>query len=109
MDGCLTEYFQRVTYVDFFKRTIVVGRELPFSSFQLEYFCGRQLVISDGSDDVAFKVNGDQMSRVNSGLKPHQPGNDKNRAGSMAMWVAPIRMYDHLSREIPIASLSIRC
>ena len=56
MDGCLTEYFQRVTYVDFFKRTIVVGRELPFSSFQLEYFCGRQLVVSDGSDDVAFKV-----------------------------------------------------
>ena len=58
MDGCLTEYFQRVTYVDFFKRTIVVGRELPFSSFQLEYFCGYQLVIYD---DVAFKVNGDKM------------------------------------------------
>ena len=59
-------------------------------------------MISDGSDDVAFKVNGDQMSRVNSGLKPHQPGNDKNRTGSMAKWVAPIRVYNHLSREIPI-------
>ena len=62
-------------------------------------------MISDGFDDVAFKVNGDQMSRVNSGLKPHQPGNDKNRAGSMAMWVAPIRVYNHLSRENPFASL----
>ena len=61
MDGCLTKYFQRVTYVDFFKRAIVVGGESPFSSFQLEYFLGRQLVISDGSDDVAFKVNDDQM------------------------------------------------
>ena len=55
-------------------------------------------MISDGSDDVAFKVNDDQMC---SDLKPHQPGNDKNRAGSMAMWVAPIRVYNHLSREIP--------
>ena len=61
MDECLTEYFQRITYVDFFKRAMVVGGELPFSSFQLEYFCGRQLVISDGFDDVAFKVNDDQM------------------------------------------------
>ena len=64
-------------------------------------------MISDGFDDVAFKVNGDQMSRVNFGLKAHQPGNDKNRAGSMAMWVAPIRMYDHLSREIPFVLKSI--
>ena len=31
-------------------------------------------------------------------LRPQQPGKDKNRAGSMAMWVAPIRMYNHLSR-----------
>lgn len=40
-----------------------------------------------------------------SSLKPHQPGNDKNREGSMAMWVAPIRVYNHLSRENPFASL----
>ena len=31
-------------------------------------------------------------------LRPQQPGKDKNRAGSMAMWVAPIRVYNHLSR-----------
>ena len=62
-------------------------------------------MMSDGSDNVAFKVNGGQMiEEMNSSLKPHQPGNDKNRAGSMAMWVAPIRVYDHLSREIPTAS-----
>ena len=64
-------------------------------------------MISDGFDDVAFKVNGDQMSRVNSGLKPHQLGNDKNRAGSMAMWVAPIRVYNHLSRENHICFLNL--
>ena len=81
MDECLTEYFQRVTYVDFFKRAIVDGGESPFSSFQLEYFCGRQLVISDGSDDVAFKVNDDQMIKSNLDLKPHQPGNDKKKSG----------------------------
>ena len=40
-------------------------------------------------------------------LRPQQPGNDKNRAGSMAMWVAPIRVYNHLSREIPFVSKSI--
>ena len=33
--------------------------------------------------------------------------NDKNWAGSMAMWVAPIRVYNHLSREIPFVSYSI--
>ena len=38
-------------------------------------------------------------------LRPQQPGKDKNRAGSMAMWVAPIRMYNHLSREIHFTSL----
>ena len=64
-------------------------------------------MISDGADYVAFRVNDDQMSRVNSGLKPHQPGNDKNRAGSMAMWVAPIRVYDHLSRENPICFFNL--
>jgi len=40
-------------------------------------------------------------------LRPQQPGRDKNRAGSMAMWVAPIRVYNHLSREIPFVSKSI--
>ena len=45
--------------------------------------------------------------KIRYDLKPHQPGNDKNRAGSMAMWVAPIRMYDHLSREIPFVLKSI--
>ena len=40
-------------------------------------------------------------------LRPQQPGKDKNRAGSMAMWVAPIRVYNHLSREIPFVSKSI--
>ena len=41
-------------------------------------------------------------------LRPQQPGKDKNRAGSMAMWVAPIRVYNHLSREIPfVLNLSI--
>ena len=35
-------------------------------------------------------------------LRPQQPGKDKNRAGSMAMWVAPISVYNHLSSEIPI-------
>ena len=69
-------------------------------------FVQTQLVIN-GSDNVAFKVNDDQIIRSNSGLKPHQPGNDKNRAGSMAMWVAPIRVYNHLSREIPFVSKSI--
>ena len=44
-------------------------------------------------------------SKVDYSLKPHQPGNDKNRAGSMAMWVAPIRVYNHLSREYLFASL----
>ena len=51
---------------------------------------------------MAFKVCDDKMC---SDLKPHQPGDDKNRAGSMAMWVAPIRVYNHLSREIPFASV----
>ena len=59
-------------------------------------------MISDGSDDVEFKVNGDQVLKVNLDLKPYQPENDKNWAGSMAMWVAPIRVYNHLSRENPI-------
>ena len=48
-----------------------------------------------------------RWSEVNSGLKPHQPGNDKNRAGSMAMWVAPIRVYNHLSRGNPICFLNL--
>ena len=43
----------------------------------------------------------------NRSLRPQQPGKDKNRAGSMAMWVAPIRVYNHLSREIPFVSKSI--
>ena len=56
---------------------------------------------------MAFKVYDDQMF---SDLKPHQPENDKNRAGSMAMWVAPIRVYNHLSREIPICFFNLyRC
>ena len=45
----------------------------------------------------------------NRSLRPQQPGIDKNRAGSKAMWVAPIRVYNHLSREIPFASLIYRC
>ena len=61
-------------------------------------------MISDGSDDVAFKMNDNRMIKSNLDLKPHQPGNDKNRAGSMAMWVAPIRVYNHLSRENPFVS-----
>ena len=65
-------------------------------------------MISDGSDDVAFKVNGGQMFwkiiKTSSLINPEL---DKNRAGSMAMWVAPIRMYDHLSREIPFVLKSI--
>ena len=44
----------------------------------------------------------------NRSLTPQQPGNDKNRAGSMAMWVAPIRVYYHLSREIHLIPYSIR-
>ena len=44
------------------------------------------------------------VPKVDYNLKPHQPGNNKNRAGSMAMWVAPIRVYNHLSREIPFVS-----
>ena len=43
--------------------------------------------------------------RIRYDLKPHQLGNDKNRVGSIAMWVTPIRVYNHLSREIPFASL----
>ena len=61
MDECLTEYFQRVTYINSIKRTIVDGGErYLLLAYRLEYFDGRQLVISDGSDDVAFKVNVDQ-------------------------------------------------
>ena len=46
----------------------------------------------DGSDKVAFKVNGDKMFlKNNRDLKPHHPGNDRNWACSMAMWVIPIR------------------
>ena len=57
---------------------------------------------------MAFKVNDGQMfEEMNSSLKPHQPEDDKNRAGSMAMWVAPIRVYNHLSRENPFVSCSI--
>ena len=40
-------------------------------------------------------------------LRPQQPGKDKNRAGSMAMWVAPIRLYDHLSRGNPICFFNL--
>ena len=40
-----------------------------------------------------------QRIESNRSLRPQQPGNDKNRAGSMAMWVAPIRMYNHLSGD----------
>ena len=48
-------------------------------------------------------VNDSQMfSKVDYSLKPHQPGNDKNRAGSMAMWVAPIRVYCHHLENIHI-------
>ena len=31
--------------------------------------------------------------KIRFDLKPHQPGNDRNRAGSMAKWVAPIKVY----------------
>ena len=56
MDECLTEYFQWITYINSFKRTIVDGGDKAFLlAYQLEYFDGRQLVISGGSDDVAFK------------------------------------------------------
>ena len=61
MDECLTEYFQRVTYINSAKRTTVDGGEMVFSSQITRVFLdGRQLVIPDGSDDVAFKVNDDQ-------------------------------------------------
>ena len=45
----------------------------------------------------------------NRSLGPQQQGNDKNRAGSMAMWLAPIRVYYHQSREYSFASLIYRC
>ena len=45
----------------------------------------------------------------NRSLRPQQPGNDKNRADNIAMWIAPIRVYNHLSREIPFTSLIYRC
>ena len=65
-------------------------------------------MISDGSDDVAFKVNDGQMFwKIIQTSSLINPEVDKNRAGSMAMWVAPIRMYDHLSREIPFVLKSI--
>ena len=53
---------------------------------------------------MAFKVYDDQMY---SDLKPHQTEDDRNQAGSMALWVAPIRVYNHLSREIPFVSYSV--
>ena len=40
-------------------------------------------------------------------LKPHQPGNDKNRAGSMAKCVAPIRVYITYLEKIHFILLSI--
>ena len=45
----------------------------------------------------------------NRSLRPQQLGNDKTRAGNMAMWVAPIRVYYHLSREIHLIPYYIRC
>ena len=57
---------------------------------------------------MAFKVNGGQVfQKIRNDLKPHQPGDDRNRAGSMAMWVAPIRVYNHLSREILICFFNL--
>ena len=39
------------------------------------------------------------MVSIASGLTTE---NDKKRAGSMAMWLASIRMYHHLSRDISL-------
>jgi len=57
---------------------------------------------------VAFKVNGGQVfQKLRYDLKPHQPGNNRNRAGSMARWVAPIRVYITYLEKIHFILLSI--
>ena len=57
---------------------------------------------------MAFKVNGGQVfQKIRNDLKPHQPGNDRNRAGSMAKWVAPIRVYITYLEKVHFILLSV--
>ena len=54
-------------------------------------------------EDAGFKSEWwPDVPKVDYNPKPHQLGNDKNRAGSMAMWVAPIRVYYHHLENIHI-------
>ena len=106
MDECLTEYFPKTAYVDFYKYTELVAKRGTSLIPRVDLWTST----SDLTDLTMWhsKWNDGQMfEEMNSSLKPHQPGDDKNRAGSMAMWVAPIRVYITFLEKIHFILLSI--